>query len=355
MADWETLPHPLLVRVFSYLHPKELATCSRVCSTWFDLSQSRALWKRLLRRDFNVATADRPLYEEYKRLTYQTSPIVRGKLVTSNPHVDELWNVAFSHDGNFLAVAGKDSRVTVWFVDSGRATATIRWSLPLSPIQNAQLVVFSPDDALLLVSTRRSNLSGEQIVCQVNSGNVVLRLRNVFRSVFGAWINSSWFLTSYENIQDVFHVDLVCVTDLQRITVLLTTFCDQYQFIQFGLPIKGADGYKILFESRTSASWHFVALKVQVEANGEPISLVPPKDSFDQTQPLVGSSFGLVLSPRDEEIVRLARTEKEGPPEISVHSANSLQLLHRLPTHNLPQPRGLYYCFLSVTEEIVAW
>lgn len=35
-------------------------------------------------------------------------------------HTDEVWVMAFSHDGKFLASAGKDKQVVIWSIDVRR-------------------------------------------------------------------------------------------------------------------------------------------------------------------------------------------------------------------------------------------
>ena len=35
-------------------------------------------------------------------------------------HSDEVWTLAFSHDGRFLATAGADRRILIWSVEVGR-------------------------------------------------------------------------------------------------------------------------------------------------------------------------------------------------------------------------------------------
>ncbi|TWT41080.1 Serine/threonine-protein kinase PknB [Phycisphaerae bacterium RAS1] len=67
-------------------------------------------------------------------------------LAVLSGHVDEVWALAFSHDGRRLASAGpnQDRTVRVWDVDSGRCEAVLR-----VPTGAPDALTFSADDATL--------------------------------------------------------------------------------------------------------------------------------------------------------------------------------------------------------------
>lgn len=63
-------------------------------------------------------------------------------------HTDEVWRLAFSHDGEWLATAGKDRTVIVW-----RVKANFAMAMKLEGHSDEiRCIAWSPDDSLLLTS-----------------------------------------------------------------------------------------------------------------------------------------------------------------------------------------------------------
>ncbi|PWN25950.1 WD40 repeat-like protein [Jaminaea rosea] len=72
-----------------------------------------------------------------------TTHILRG-------HEDQVWVMAFSHDGRWLATGGKDKVVIVWSITSERCEMVTK----LGPHSHeVSTVAWSPDDATLLVAS----------------------------------------------------------------------------------------------------------------------------------------------------------------------------------------------------------
>jgi WD40 repeat protein len=107
---WNTVPEPVILYIFQHLPLEDVVTCSLVCKAWHSATCQNILWKRLLIRDFKLAS-DTPIKDgrsgwksEYVRLIDQ----VPCKLVqTLTKHTDEVLHVAFSHDGKEFVSCSK--------------------------------------------------------------------------------------------------------------------------------------------------------------------------------------------------------------------------------------------------------
>ena len=68
-------------------------------------------------------------------------------------HSDEIWHVAFSHDGRHLGTASKDGSACLWAVKA-RGEALLSHTLPADlgpgPPKSLSFLAFSPDDSMLL-------------------------------------------------------------------------------------------------------------------------------------------------------------------------------------------------------------
>lgn len=63
-------------------------------------------------------------------------------------HTDEIWRLEFSHNGKYLATAGKDKSVIIWNVDED---FSVEWKLK-EHSDPVSCIAWSPDDSILLSS-----------------------------------------------------------------------------------------------------------------------------------------------------------------------------------------------------------
>lgn len=56
--QWECIPEPILIEIFSFLSAKSILNAGETCSSWFKISHDDFLWKRIFKRDFKCRKPD---------------------------------------------------------------------------------------------------------------------------------------------------------------------------------------------------------------------------------------------------------------------------------------------------------
>lgn len=83
-------------------------------------------------------------------------------------HSDEIWHVAFSHDGRHLGTASKDGSACLWAVKA-RGEALLSHTLPADsgpgPPKSLSFLAFSPDDSMLLTCGSAHEVGGVVRLC----------------------------------------------------------------------------------------------------------------------------------------------------------------------------------------------
>jgi WD40 repeat protein len=67
-------------------------------------------------------------------------------------HTDEIWRLEFSHDGKWLATAGKDKTVIIWNVREGFTVEKVL----NEHVDSISCLSWSPDDSILLTAAEVS-------------------------------------------------------------------------------------------------------------------------------------------------------------------------------------------------------
>ena len=383
-AAWEVLPDPLLLNIFSYLSAQDLTACGMVCSPWRNTSQSRYLWRRLLRADYQLELCpdeQRPCYKEYRRLA-QLGTVHNFKVISA--HEDEVWHVTFSTDGTLLATGGKEGCLVVWDVfDTERISLLWKLDVRDSSIGAAEVLFleFSSSDELLLVSASvsRQDLLAVVIICDSRFGTPQLVVQDVFLSFFACWFNSQWFITSYfkEMVGGHFSISLLSIENMRESTDLcqnIHTYSHKINVIDLVFYLhrilqlqhckiihNGPNNNILLCQINLDEVEHFASVAIRNDGNGKPFRTrgqqdPDPRKQFDYVVPLDGHVNGMVLSCDSSKII--ASINHKGPPltvEVCVYDVMTLQLLHRLPSDNMAHPQSTYYHFPAVSAKLIAW
>lgn len=121
-------------------------------------------WQKTLDPFYNLPPdAQLSLYVDHQSdrsvFPTQTAAVLTG-------HIDEVWHVAFSHDGTRLASGGQDKEVIIWSVGPMKEDFEVlhRFGPHTGPICH---VAWSHDDTKLLTST----LDGEVLMWDVKTGS----------------------------------------------------------------------------------------------------------------------------------------------------------------------------------------
>lgn len=85
-------------------------------------------------------------------------------------HLDEVWCVAFSPCGRYLATGAKETNVYVWQVDSGKRRLT-RWKSLEGAEGGAAVIAWSADSRYLAVAGNEDN-AAEILLFQVDTAQV---------------------------------------------------------------------------------------------------------------------------------------------------------------------------------------
>ncbi|XP_050403007.1 F-box/WD repeat-containing protein 5 [Patella vulgata] len=150
------LPDSLLLEIFSFLEVKDVLGVTGCCRWWREIGRDECLWRNLAYRawgdDCNKAPFVGTWLEEYRRL-YCHSPVVLSEELAE--HTDEIFHVAFSHDGKLFTTTGKDGNVKVWEIG---CPTKLKYSYNLkeeSGWNYTRYSAFNQNDTNLLVSGLR--------------------------------------------------------------------------------------------------------------------------------------------------------------------------------------------------------
>ena len=155
---WAELPDNLLWRIFCFLSPKEAIIAGEVCRNWHRLSKDEMLWKFLLQLTLNTDRSNKiklpnsssSWFAEFQRIHAKT-PFVESQVIKE--HTDEVFHVAFSHDGQLLASSSKDGSVILWHIDDcNRVSIKQKIDFRQHNLEYVLFCEFNANDTLLLVS-----------------------------------------------------------------------------------------------------------------------------------------------------------------------------------------------------------
>ena len=154
---WTDLPDNLLLHIFGFLTPKEIALAGEVCRDWLRISKDEMLWKRLFHdtlfgssRNNVESPRSSSWFEEFKWIHLNT-PLVEGQVLQE--HTDEVLHVTFSHHGKLMATSSKDCSVILWRVVNCHHVSMMQ-KMEFEPHnwEYVQFCQFNASDTLLLVS-----------------------------------------------------------------------------------------------------------------------------------------------------------------------------------------------------------
>ena len=116
---WIELPENVVFHIFSYMSPRELLNCSQVCRLWYRVAKDEFLWKELLYKVYSIDRAKgitpgkSSWLEEFKSLYYDT-PVIESEAIVPVPeHIDEIYHISFSHNGQMFAVTSANGFLMV--------------------------------------------------------------------------------------------------------------------------------------------------------------------------------------------------------------------------------------------------
>ncbi|CAN6657653.1 hypothetical protein TRVA0_030S00452 [Trichomonascus vanleenenianus] len=140
MLDWGTVEESrrdLLLALNKYISPESQLPPHRLASLLTDLRDIQMVYS-----DYAVGTEQFSLYRDFEA-NREDFPSMTRKVLTA--HTNEVWFIAFSHNGKYLASASRDRQVIVWNTQDW----TIHRSLDLHR-KGVIMVSWSPDDTMLL-------------------------------------------------------------------------------------------------------------------------------------------------------------------------------------------------------------
>lgn len=114
VSEWNIMPDPVLLYIFSHLTAKDLMNARKTCRNWMRLASDEFLWKRLFHVDFKIdrsipiAPGKNSWFSEYKRLKYHT-PTYQTEVLVDHTH--QVLHVSFAHNGEMFASSSKDGYI----------------------------------------------------------------------------------------------------------------------------------------------------------------------------------------------------------------------------------------------------
>lgn len=397
---WEDLPTELVLEVLSYLAADDVCLAGLVCRHWYAVSRDNDLWKRLLSSRLGLMAQQlQPLpenesswYKEYKRLFLVSS--TRCTQAVEGAFTDEVWHVCFSHDGQKMLVSSKDGNVLMFAVDSVVSQCKELYAMRERLVDvgcfHAQYTEFCPNDALFLLSAMESLGSSHAttMICKVEDGTVMLVLSSGYKDLYGAWVNSNWFLapsihgnhveghyvtlelhyvrkgnTHFESVKkklftsrvrsltSILALDRVTVADPGRrsdlcdmIVLVRRLYQDRAEIASFGLPVNEMDVG--LLRVDTCEHWP-LETDHQQELRKIDLPGIPSGYSLSPTH----ESLFAIMSEGFENIFQSGPTTPSALYEINV----STLTMKRKFLEQLPKLNQWCFVFPAVSSQYVAW
>lgn len=53
-TEWDYIPDPILLKILTHLHVRDILNVSECCRRWNDICKDNYLWKKVFQRDFKV-------------------------------------------------------------------------------------------------------------------------------------------------------------------------------------------------------------------------------------------------------------------------------------------------------------
>jgi F-box/WD-40 domain protein 5 len=213
---WLNLPEELLLRIFSYLPDSDLLSAGCTCSIWYQVSRDSLLWKERLKRRYAITHAqclDSSLNAFGETTSFLSvyklfeEDVPRVCLETKVFHHDEVWHVAFSHNGQLVCSSSRDGSAAIWKVN-------VQFQLEVYDAINftndgivdeawrhVQYSEFNSDDSLLLLSASGvsgSTHSGRIAVYHVQAKTLFNEFVNYPYDIYGTWLNDREVLHGYK-------------------------------------------------------------------------------------------------------------------------------------------------------------
>jgi WD repeat-containing protein 26 len=181
----------VLQKLQKYLPPSELLQENRL-----EVLLDQAVQAQMREARYPYTVQDRvSLFED---LEHCPTRVPRKALFRLDGHADEVWSVAFSHNGQFLASASKDKSLIIWDwagLQSGRVTESnaIRFRLKGHTCV-ISLVSWSPDDKHLLSCGKDNSVR----LWSIDTGTCVRVFEKHLNQVTAcAWMpDGQWFVSA---------------------------------------------------------------------------------------------------------------------------------------------------------------
>ncbi|GMR31952.1 hypothetical protein PMAYCL1PPCAC_02147, partial [Pristionchus mayeri] len=194
---WDLLPAELLLDIFSHLPTASLVNVTAVCTWWRAVARDDCLWREIFMNEFHSFVSTAPvcdgLADEYGMIK-RGCPSMLAEVVDDFYY--ELDDVAFSPQGSFYAVSGKEAMICVYesttrlLIEERDLQASLGWTRVSS-------LAFSPDELCLAVRGMKRN--GKEEVATFEICIVEACLHFICRlpsSNCSPWFNNNWILSN---------------------------------------------------------------------------------------------------------------------------------------------------------------